>query len=375
MYDIEEPRNLLEDDLYEDMMELPPSRPETELTQLLYSIVLTRVRITHAKVMDLMNSTTQPQYRDIMELDAVLRDVYDRVPESAKAVPAERFDISMSPATMRRLYLGLSFLKAELMLHRPYLLLGRNNTKYEYSRRVCLSAALEMLDFQRRLDMEIRPGGTLWSPGWQIFTVSWSMSSVVAQDFLLATTVLILDLGEDSVHPVTTTHGVGRSGLRLDCALPTREAIIEALQHAHRIWCKSSKRSHEARKVAAAVRVVLRKAGISEDALTHDLNSEFSRHCYPMYPLGNIILTKFTDVSAAATPSDFNSPTPMDFTDFATEPASAGQFNMNNQYYANPFAFQDVPADLSGFADSMNWVSTDITLSKKDTANNNDVAA
>ena len=34
MHDTQEPRNLDEDDLHEDMLELPPSRPETELTQL-----------------------------------------------------------------------------------------------------------------------------------------------------------------------------------------------------------------------------------------------------------------------------------------------------------------------------------------------------
>jgi hypothetical protein len=86
-------------------------------------------------------------------------------------MPASNFDTALTPDSMRQLYLGLSFLKAELMLHRPYLLSGRTDLRYEYSRRVCLNAAAEMLSFQRKLDTEIRPGGKLWSPAWRIFTV------------------------------------------------------------------------------------------------------------------------------------------------------------------------------------------------------------
>lgn len=264
MYDTQEPRNLMEEDIDEHITELPPSRPETELTQLLYSIILTRVRLAHARVMDLMNSTSQPPYRELMEVDRVLRSVYDNVPESC-TMPAADFDTAVSPTTMRRLYLGLSFLKAELMLHRPYLLLGRTDFRYEHSRRVCLNAALEMLKFQHKLDKEIQPGGKLWSPGWRIFTVSWYTSSVVAQDFLLATTVLVLDLDEDLVSPVVPTGGMGEAGLQIDGPPPPREDIIATLRTAYRIWLKASGRSMEARKVAAAVRIVLAKADTDEE--------------------------------------------------------------------------------------------------------------
>lgn len=260
MCDTQEPRNLLEEDIQEDMMELPPSRPEIELTPSLYSVVLTRVRLAHAKVMDLMNATSQPSYREVMDLDTLLRDVYYKLPECAKPVPGEEFDSTLSPVSVRRFYLGLSFLKAEMMLHRPYLLLGRTDPNYEYSRRVCLNAATEMLGFQRKVDGEIRPGGKLWSPGMQSFTVSWYMSSIVAHDFLLATTVLILDLDKDLTSPIPPASATPTSGLQLDHGPPPRSEIIDALQNAYTIWSKASKRSHEARKVAAAVKLILSRA-------------------------------------------------------------------------------------------------------------------
>lgn len=265
MYDTQEPRNLEEDDLYEEMTELPPSLPETELTPLLYSIIMTRVRTVHAKIMDLTNATSQPPYRDVMNLDAVLRHVYDKLPESSKALAGEDFDLAVAPTSIRRLYLGLSFLKAELMLHRPYHLPGRTDAKYEYSRRVCLNAASEMLELQQKLDAEIQPGGKLWFPGWQIFTMSWYMSSVVAQDFLLATTVLILDLDEDLTSPPPLNLGGATSGLKLDRGPPSRQQITELLRGAQKIWHKASKRSHEARKVAEAIRLVLSKVDTSDE--------------------------------------------------------------------------------------------------------------
>jgi hypothetical protein len=275
MYDTQEPRNFTEEDIHEGITELPPSRPESELTQLLYSIILTRIRTIQAKITDLMNSTLQPPYREITEIDAGLRHVYDKSPESSKAMPAQEFDTAMTPESMRRLYLGLSFLKAELMLHRPYLLPGRTDFKYEYSRRVCLNAAVEMLSFQRKLDTEIRPGGKLWSPDWRIFTVSWYMSSVVAQDFLLATTVLVLDLDEDLGSPLLPPPQSIGSGLPLDREPPAREEVIAALQSAHRIWTKASKRSQEARKVATAVDLVLAKVNISQDPVPDTSHCRF----------------------------------------------------------------------------------------------------
>jgi hypothetical protein len=61
MYDTQEPRNYIEEDIHEHITELPPSRPESELTQLLYSIILTRVRTIQAKITDLMNSKQRPR--------------------------------------------------------------------------------------------------------------------------------------------------------------------------------------------------------------------------------------------------------------------------------------------------------------------------
>jgi hypothetical protein len=102
------------------------------------------------------------------------------------------------------------------------------------------------------------------------------MSSVVAQDFLLATTVLILDLDEGLVSPVLSPPASTRSGLPLDHQPPTQEEIITALRSAHRIWSKASKRSQEARKVATAVELVLAKVGASQGLVPDTSHREYS---------------------------------------------------------------------------------------------------
>ncbi|KNG47961.1 fungal-specific transcription factor domain-containing protein [Stemphylium lycopersici] len=240
MYDTQEPRNLNEDDIYEGMTgSLPPPRPWTEVSQLIYSILLTRLRQAQARIIDLINASSLPPYHELTDLDTCLRHIYDEIPRVPKADTIKDFGITMTPNSMRRFYLDLAFLKAELMLHRPYLKLGRTDQNYEYSRRVCLNAATEMLSFQHKLDAEFQPGGNIASPKWRLSTLSWFLSSLVAQDFLLATTVLVLDLDEDLISPLSKPEDSLHIGVRLDSAPPSREEIVATLRSANRIWIRA----------------------------------------------------------------------------------------------------------------------------------------
>lgn len=92
------------------------------------------------------------------------------------------------------------------------------------------------------------------------------LSTIVAQDFLLATSVLILDLDEDLISPLPAPTGTRVAGIRhLDSAPPSRQEIVASLRSAYRVWLKASKNSQEARKVAAAVKLVLSKADDNEE--------------------------------------------------------------------------------------------------------------
>ena len=159
MYDTQEPRNLTDDDVYEGMPEpLPPSRPETDLTQLLYYILSSKIRKLQAQILDLIGCSQQPPYKNITDLDAALRSVFDKIPKNLNICNLELVSIPTKTTAIRQFYLELAYLKAQVMLHRPYIKLGRTENRYEYSRRVCLNAAMELLSFHFKLDTQFQPG-------------------------------------------------------------------------------------------------------------------------------------------------------------------------------------------------------------------------
>ncbi|KAI4658852.1 uncharacterized protein J4E79_006611 [Alternaria viburni] len=331
MYDTQEPRNLGEDDLHEDMLELPPSRPETELTQLLYSIVLTRLRSVQARIVDLVNATSLPPYGEITEMDATLRDVFEKIPQSPASNTFDDLSTDLSPDFMRYTYLNVAFLKAELMLHRPYFVLGRTDSRYAYSRRVCLNAAIEMLRLQSKLDAEVQPGGRLTSPGWRLSTLSWYMSSIIAQDFLLATTVLVVELDEELIAPIPLGSELMESGVQLDQASPTQEEIVASLRSAYHIWIRASKRSQEARKVATAVKLVLSKVHGSG--------------------------VQATDSAHGAQP-DLTSPSQIfDINNLGFAVPDSDAFDMGNSAFGHAFDFGFMPMDLDQYTLPLDWNS------------------
>lgn len=257
MTDTFEPRNLTDDDLREDMSELPPSRPDTEVTPMLYTIVRNRILSVFARVIDLVSASEQPTYREVLELDKVLRDTYDAIPESLRTLELNTFD-PFAEGSMSVLILSLTYKKALQMLHRPFLFLARDDPRYEYSRTACIDSALDILDIQYMLEIKSQDNKVLWAtqPLW--WSSSWRLSSLMNHDFLLATTMLVLDLDRDLVNPVPTSD-VPRE--RFKTGQPTRAEIIQSLSRVYELWSQASSRSRDAQKVAAAVKHVLGKAG------------------------------------------------------------------------------------------------------------------
>lgn len=261
MSDVQEPRNLTEDDLDENMTELPPSRPDTDPTAMLYTLVRNRGLHLFARITDFANSSEQPSYQEILELDAAIETSHKNVPAHLKGTRPDHFEPE-SDTEMRKLFLNFTFLKAKLMLHRPYLLLGRTDPNYDYSRVACLEAALELLDYQKMFERESGPGGklTLKAKTW---SSSWRLSSLVNHDFLLATTILSLYLDKDITSPMPEPAS-DTPNARFKSGRATRAEIVEALTDAYPIWVKASEKSKEAATVSAAVKLVLNKAEASE---------------------------------------------------------------------------------------------------------------
>ncbi|KAL4908907.1 hypothetical protein BDW74DRAFT_187388 [Aspergillus multicolor] len=237
-YDTSEPRNLNNSDFDKDTTNIPPSRPETELTTALPIIARTRMLKALGMVADLTSAAKPWPYSEIMRVDRILHEAAKSIPSPLR-MKSMAASLTDSPQLIvARLFIHHMFLKGQVMLHRRFLFAQarpQSNASYEYSRKVCLDASLASLEIQHILDEETRPGG-------QLHTMRWRVTSIMNHQFLTATMLL--------------------------CSLLYRRENVErkdeiraALQRARSIWMRRSSISNEAKKAAEAVSLVLGNTG------------------------------------------------------------------------------------------------------------------
>jgi hypothetical protein len=159
--DCKEPRNLKDEDLSEDMTELPPSRPET---------IVTRVLMCNAKsklinLQAIVGETTDiisPPYSEIIKVDKIMTDSYANFPPELLTKPMSESILDDAGLVMRRFLLELVFQKLQITLHRKYLFLARTDQRFAHSRQVCINAAVTSLTTQEILEREACPGGRMY---------------------------------------------------------------------------------------------------------------------------------------------------------------------------------------------------------------------
>lgn len=188
--DTQPPRNLWDEDFDETSITLPPSRPYTEATPMLLPCYKVRYIRPLRRISRLAMSIQRPHYNDLMRTDAELRQIHNEIPPSLKIRPIKATSVSdESIMIMKRLIAELLYLKCLCILHRAYLTCERGNHKFEPSRKACKEAALQILDIQIEAYRECLPGGRLFEQRWTIF-------SSTLYDFLLAATIVCLDVYE-----------------------------------------------------------------------------------------------------------------------------------------------------------------------------------
>jgi hypothetical protein len=188
-YDTEPPSNLFDTDFDEDCKSLPPSRPPTDPTPTLYYCCKIRLAKIFRRVVRHSLSLKPAAYEDTTNLDVALHEAYEDIPPSLRMIP---FGLSFTDQTyviLNRLYIDLVYLKSLCVLHRKYLSHDRLNPKFDYSRKTCTDAALQILKHQAELHVVCQPGG-------QFYEDKWMPSSLTLHDFLLSAMITCLDLYE-----------------------------------------------------------------------------------------------------------------------------------------------------------------------------------
>lgn len=235
--DVVEPRNLPDEDLDERMAELPPSRPETEPTSMLFMITRYRMAAAFGIISDLATSTMQPSYSQIMKADQGLLDAHKSIPRCYQ--PRSAADSIHDPPEliMHRIYVASIFRKSQCVLHRRFLQHRRSDPAYAHSRTTCIKAALALLCLQRAVNEDVQPGRPLFAGRWRILTL-------VNNDFLLGTMIACGEL-QRRRKEVGTSHD------------STAAELASALATAHTIWSSYGTSWPEASKAADATSIIL----------------------------------------------------------------------------------------------------------------------
>lgn len=226
-YDTAEPRNLLDSDFNDTTIELPPSRPETEVTPVLYGLAKNRIDSISGLISDLLADTREHLYPEIMELDRKLREAEASLPPIFQWQPLSQSFMVPPQIVLYRVWLQLALQRLVVWLHRKYLAPCHDQVRCEYSRNACVQAAIKMLEFQQLVDEETQPSG-------QLRTVRWMQSSLLQSTFLLGMSVLCYYLQLAKTTP----------NLPLDREIGAK--IHDLLRKTYPIWLRSSTVSRDA---------------------------------------------------------------------------------------------------------------------------------
>jgi hypothetical protein len=241
------PRNIFDDELFEDMSILPPSRSEEEATPTLFLINRTRLMYKLGEAVELTEVLTCASYEEVMKVDNQARELHDRISPHLKIRSMDESARDPSTLIMQRFTLELLFLKIICVLHRKFISASRVNPRFSYSRRACIDASMKMLQHQATLHRECQPGGRLRN-------VKWFISSLTTVDFLLAAMIVCSDLYH--------TARQERQGRRDSTDMyywseDRRNEMIDAIETAVGIWDGLKEHSMEAYKAHATLSVML----------------------------------------------------------------------------------------------------------------------
>ncbi|KAJ9640260.1 hypothetical protein H2204_003485 [Knufia peltigerae] len=151
--DTKEPRNLHDWELSDDVTAsatVPPSRSFSEITETTYLIVKSRLLSALGRISDFNSKPTPGPYETVLEIDRAVDEAYHGFPEHMK-VPSLKDTSSpiRTVAEFSNLSLLCMYHTGICTLHRRFLVQGKDDNEFMFSRNRCISSALGILDFQR----------------------------------------------------------------------------------------------------------------------------------------------------------------------------------------------------------------------------------
>lgn len=239
--DVTEAANLLDIDLDATTVNLPATRPETELTPMLVRIVKSRLMNAVGLIWDFAVDVRPHTYAQVEELDRQLRSAHEAIPECLKWRSMAQCVTDSANLIVQKVFLDIIVQRGRTVLHRKHLQTSPVQAHRTTSEDACLDAALKVLKFQEILDEETRPFC-------QLHQESWKISSLITHDFLLAMSVCCVYAQQ--------TENIN---------IERKKQVLIALTKSYDIWLRSFSFSKEAQKAVKALRAVLSKEGMAPE--------------------------------------------------------------------------------------------------------------
>ncbi|MCJ1311994.1 hypothetical protein MMC25_005668 [Agyrium rufum] len=243
------PSNLVDSDFDENCEELPPSRPMTDHTPMLYYICKSELSKVFRKVAQHVLSPATKPYMKTMELDGLLHQNYETIPPSLRYRPMASSFTDPSNLIINRINSELIHLKCVCVLHRNYLTYDRTNSDYEYSRRACLDAARQLLAIQAEMHEACQPHG-------QLSNEKWLVSNLALHDFLLAAMIICLNVHEVQTRPISNTMSAEDKNILWE--------QYGLLERSRNIWMSRRPFSKDARKASDVLALMLTRVFSSD---------------------------------------------------------------------------------------------------------------
>ena len=183
-WDTKAPRNLLDTDFDENTTELPPSRPESEPTEIMFYIVKHRFMAVFERILR-HSLSAESSSGDVQALDAELRHVLAATPKLLQPYNVSDSVFDSAAVIVTRLCVSFIYNKCLCVLHRRYV-----SQRREASIRACYNAATSLVSDFVAACHQLLPG--------EAESQKWFFSSLTWHDFLLGTMMLCLLLWADA---------------------------------------------------------------------------------------------------------------------------------------------------------------------------------
>jgi hypothetical protein len=271
--DTEQPRNLLDADFDENTLELPPSRPESEVTPILFLLGKNKMISVGGIISDLVHDLRPFPDTELMRVEELLQVARNSLPSSLQWQPLSHSITEGPQSIMQRVYLDMFYYKMQIILYKKYMLRATTQSKYNEAREVCLNSAVKILEYQHLLDEETQLDGRLSA-------IRWTYSSLLNDDFMLAASILCFYINQ---HDRDNNDMVDSE---------TMQKALLLLRKSHEIWLRSTSTSSEAQKAVQSLSIILGLQRLEEDgeitnSLFHGSEDLFSRlnnpSSWPLY--------------------------------------------------------------------------------------------